>query len=153
MIGFKIKEMKEMFLDRKAIVDAVDSATRRVLSKFGAFVRTAARTSIRPAGKKNAVSLPGQPPRSHVGLLRQFIFFGYDSSQRSVVIGPARLNTDSGEIPHILEYGGTTIVKSLHRGKLKLTPARIEPRPFMGPALQQELPKLPAMWRDSVKAF
>jgi hypothetical protein len=34
--------IKQFFFDRHAVLGAVDSATRRVLSKFGAFVRTAA---------------------------------------------------------------------------------------------------------------
>ena len=50
--------IKDMFFDRAAVVRAVDGVKRKVLSKAGAFIRTAARTSIRkrkgsaPAGSR-----------------------------------------------------------------------------------------------------
>ena len=86
MIGFDIKRM---FFDRQAVISKVDAATRRVLSRFGAFVRRSAKSSIR---KRKKAAPPGQPPSSHTGLLKKFIFFGYDADRRSVVIGPTRLN-------------------------------------------------------------
>jgi len=80
---------KRMFFDRKAVTGAVGRATRKVFSRFGAFVRTAARSSIR---RRKRVSAPGEPPSSHTGLLKRLIFFGYDRQRRSVVIGPQRLS-------------------------------------------------------------
>jgi hypothetical protein len=38
---------KQWFFDRAKVKNAVDVGTRRVLSRFGAFVRTRAKTSIR----------------------------------------------------------------------------------------------------------
>ncbi|HOQ61483.1 MAG TPA: hypothetical protein PKZ08_12740 [Vicinamibacterales bacterium] len=142
MIGFKITKL---FFDKKAVRDKVDAGTRRVLSKFGAFVRRTARGSIR---KRKKPSPPGQPPSSHVGLLKKFIFFGYEPAKRSVVIGPVRLSQKGrGEAPHLLEYGGTGTVQ--RKGKRRR--AKIRARPFMAPAAEKEHPKLPAMWRDSVR--
>jgi hypothetical protein len=149
MIGFKINQAKGMFFDAPAVVRAVDSATRKVLSKFGAFVRTAARSSIR---KRKRISEPGQPPSSHTGLLKRFIFFGYDTARRSVVIGPTRLNSTSGTAPGSLEHGGATAVSTRRRGRRVTVRAKVSARPYMGPALQRELPKLPAMWANSVKS-
>jgi hypothetical protein len=140
---------KQMFFDRKAVTSRVDRTARKVLSKFGAFVRTGARHSIR---KRKAISEPGDPPSSHVGLLRKLIYFGYDRGRRSVVIGPQRLNQKVGDAPHALEYGGTSTVVEGLRGKRKKRRVRIAARPFMGPAFERERPKLPAMWADSVKA-
>lgn len=138
-------EITKLFFDRKAVLGKVDRATRRVLSRFGAFVRRTARSSIR---KRKKTSAPGAPPSSHSGLLKKFIFFGYEPRKRSVVIGPVRLTQKGrGEAPPLLEYGGTTAVE--RRGKRKS--ARIRARPFMGPAMAKEKPKLPAMWRDSVR--
>ena len=77
-------EVKQLFFDSPKVVRAVDRTTRRVLSKFGAFVRRTARSSIR---KRKRTSEPGSPPSSHTGLLKRFIFFGYDAQKRSVVIG------------------------------------------------------------------
>lgn len=139
---------KQMFFDRKAVTGAVDRATRKVLSRFGAFVRTGARHSIR---KRKRVSAPGEPPSSHTGLLRNFIFFGYDRDHRSVVIGPQRLNQKLGDATHALEYGGTSTVVEGLRGKRKKRRIKIAARPFMGPAFEREKPKLPAMWASSIK--
>ena len=142
MIGF---EIKRMFFDRQAVVSKVDAATRRVLSRFGAFVRRSAKSSIR---KRKKAAPPGQPPSSHTGLLKKFIFFGYDADRRSVVIGPTRLNQKGrGEAPPLLEYGGkATLVR---RGKKKRV--TYQARPYMGPAFEKEKPQLPAMWRGSVR--
>jgi len=145
MFGFVTRET---FFDRKAVRSAVDRATRRVLSRFGAFVRRAAKSSIR---KRKAVSEPGSPPSSHVGLLRKLIYFGYDAGRKSVVIGPQRLNQKVGDAPHALEYGGTSTVVEGLRGRRRMRRVRIRARPYMGPAFEQEKSRLAAMWRDSVK--
>jgi len=139
---------KQMFFDRKAVTGAVDKAARKVLSRFGAFVRRGAKSSIR---KRKRVSSPGEPPSSHTGLLKRFIFFGYDRRRRSVVIGPQRLNQKIGDAPQALEHGGTsTIVEGL-RGRRRKRRVRMKARPYMGPAFQKEQPKLPAMWAGSVR--
>ena len=139
---------KKMFFDRKAVRSAVDRTARRVLSKFGAFVRRGAKSSIR---KRKRASSPGEPPSSHAGLLKKFIFFGYERDRRSVVIGPARLNQKIGDAPHALEHGGVSTVVEGLRGRRRKRRVRIKARPFMGPAFEKEKPKLAAMWRDSVK--
>ncbi|MBE3133286.1 MAG: hypothetical protein IMZ55_07415 [Acidobacteria bacterium] len=152
-------ELKGQFFDRKAVVDAVDKANRRNLSRLGAFVRTTAQRSIRPAPKgrklkgggrstpKNQYSRPGEPPRSHVGLLRKFLFFSFDTVSRSVVIGPAKLSGVAGKnVPEVLEFGGLT---ESHWRRRRFY---IEPRPYMRPALDAELDKAAQLWKDSVKA-
>ena len=177
MLKLKIADVKKMFFDREAVTGAVDKASMKVLSKFGAFVRTAARQSIRPARQKpleelteeqlkayqRAVAIakksgkpkprrpmqsskPGQPPRSHLGLLKRFILFGYDRDSNAVVIGPARLNGVAGgpRALEALEEGGQS---KNAKGKT----ISVEARPFMGPALAKEQPKLPALWANSVK--
>jgi len=138
-------EIKQLFIDSPKVMRAVDRTTRRVLSRFGAFVRRTARSSIR---KRKRVSQPGSPPSSHKGLLKKFIFFGYEPTRRSVVIGPERLSRKGrGEAPHLLEYGGTHAVQ--RRGKRRR--AKVRARPFMGPDFDKEEPKLDAMWRDNIR--
>lgn len=176
--------IKEMFFDRKAVIDAVDKAKRAALSRGAAFIRTAARSSIR---KRKKPSPPGSPPSSHTGLLRR-ILFGWDPSTKTVVVGPMKTNQVffdgqskpvTGTVPGILERGGqvkTMQVLSTRRftgryagvgdywvradlrskrrlaGRpMRMKTSRISARPYMGPALKQELPKLPKPWANSVR--
>jgi len=134
-------KITHLFFDSPKVVRAVDKSTRRVLSRFGAFVRQTAKQSIR---KRKKTSTPGTPPSSHTGLLKRFIFFGYDRQKDSVVIGPTRLTDNNrGEAPSILEYGGRTTVDKKR--------VKISARPFMGPAFEKEKPNLPSLWKNSIK--
>jgi hypothetical protein len=192
--------LREMFFDRQAVVEAVGRANAKVLSKAGAYIQRRAKSSIR---KRKRVSKPGEPPSSHVGTLRNLIYFSFDPPSRSVVVGPTPLGA-VGVVPPVLEYGGqaprrknprrrqrelggageirtdgpvSRTTKKNRDGKL-VTYARlqttdqvdranrlneelygpefvggnrIEARPYMGPALQKEMPNLPALWANSVK--
>lgn len=196
-IGLKIDQAKGLFFDRGKVVSAEDRATRRVLPRFGAFVRKTAKGSMRKA-KKSAD--PGKPPKSHEGLLKKFLFFVYDRLRRSVIIGPALLNQLAGggdqPVPELLEEGGTAErrllfmwreadgrrrvsaairgqgdvvatgrglrdrrtgrfvskrkVEVIHSRSAPKQRVTYEPRPFMGPAFEKELPKVPQMWRDAI---
>ena len=149
MILFTIKAAKEGFFDRKKVIDAMDKATRKALSKFGAFVRRRAQTSIR---KRRAVSEPGSPPSSHVGTLRKAIFFSYDPGRKSVVIGPTLLNGRPARgvsVPSLLEHGGEVPGSIGADGKARLL--RYRPRPFMRPAFEAELPNVSAAFWGSIK--
>lgn len=143
MIGMTFQAAKGGFFDRDKVMRSVDAGTRKVLSKFGAFVRQRAKTSIR---KRKGTSPPGQPPHSHVGLLRRFILFAYDPQRKSVVIGPT-LTKEGSPAPRLLEHGGDAVIED--RGKARH--ARYRPRPFMQPAFAAEQPRLPVLWRDSVR--
>lgn len=143
MISMTIREAKGNFFDREKVKRAIDANTRRILSKFGAFVRQRAKTSIRD---HPGISPPGKPPHSHVGLLRKFIFFAYDAQRRSVVIGPTLLRDDS-EAPRLLEFGGETVRRE--GGKAKRLYYRA--RPFMRPAFEAELAQLPPLWKNSIR--
>lgn len=168
--------VKALFFDRKAVLDSLSKAEKRVLPKFGAFVRRAARSSIkaprqkrvaelsaaerkswristaiakrkgrRPPRRPPAASRPGEPPRNQTGKLKNLLFFSWDSSSRSVVIGPEAFTPNKADV---LEYGGITAWTGRPDGGKTI---RVAPRPFMGPALAKEQPKLPAMWRDAMK--
>jgi hypothetical protein len=145
-----IIQFKKMFFDSKQVLAATDKAARSVLSKIGAFIRREAKSSIRPGGTKHKASLPGPPPRSQTGLFKRFIFFGYDTSAQSVVVGPAKLGGVKGkDAPHALEYGGKTVLGPQTSGFSRSV--TIAKRPYMGPSLNKNLPKLPAMWVNSIK--
>lgn len=143
VFGVKLNGVKGSFFDAQKVIDATDKAERQVLSKFGAFVRRTARTSIR---KRRKTSKPGSPPSSHTGLLKRNIFFAYEKSRNSVVIGPISLNK-SGDAPELLEYGG----RATRRINGKSRRVTYKPRPYMGPAMAANLPALPGMWADSIK--
>lgn len=143
MIAAKLQTVKQQFFDRKTVTNAVDATSRRVLSRFGAFVRQTARNSIRT---KKGASRPGQPPHSHVGLLKKLIFFAYDPSARSVVIGPTLL-TVSSVVPKILEFGGEVRVNNRRKTQV----FRYKPRPYMGPAFERERAKIDPLWANSIR--
>ena len=143
MIGMTFQAAKGAFFDRAKVKNTVDAGTQRVLSRFGAFVRTRARTSIR---KRKGTSPPGSPPHSHVGLLRKFILFAYDPQRKSVVIGPTLIRAES-QAPRLLEHGGEVVRRTKHKARRM----HYRPRPFMGPAFQKEKAALPALWKDSVR--
>ena len=143
MIGYRLSQAKGLFFDRAKVTGAVDKGTRRVLSKFGAFVRRSAKSSIR---KRKRVSEPGKPPSSHTGLLKRHIYFLYSPERRSVIIGPVLLNSKS-DAPYLLEHGDTVTRK--RRGKRVRMNYRA--RPFMRPAFEKEQLQLPELWKDSVR--
>ena len=143
MIGMKVKAAKGLFFDRARVINAVDRTTRRNLSRFGAFVRQRARSSIRT---RKRISEPGQPPTNRTGLLKRNIFFVYEPTRRSVVIGPVLLNTTSGA-PELLEHGGT-VIRQVRGRSVRMT---YRPRPYMGPAFEEEHNQLEKLWRNSVR--
>lgn len=125
-----------VFFNTKEVEDAVDKAERNVLSKFGAYTRSDAKKSMRR--RKKGPSEPGKPPRVVTGLLKSFLFFGYDKSAQSVVVGPALLTgfKKAGEALPALEYGST----------------KVEARPYMNPAFKRQLDEhMPDMWKDSIR--
>jgi hypothetical protein len=138
--------IKRLFFDRLKVQRAVDRAKRAVLARAGAFIRTAARHSIR---KRKGSAPPGQPPHSHEGSLRRLIFFGYDRGTDSVVVGPVGFNRSNA--PNVLEFGGKTVVERRRRGKRGRRSVRIAKRAYMGPALEKERSKLPKLWANSVR--
>jgi hypothetical protein len=143
MIQMKIIEL---FFDKAKILTATDKAAKNVLSKFGAYVRQAARSSIRSRKKS---SQAGQPPSSHVGTLKRLIFFAFEPP-KNVVIGPIEFD-GRFEGAEALEYGGKSTIKTISKTGHKTKSITIQARPFMGPAMEKEKPKLPGMWADSIK--
>lgn len=149
----------------KALVPRVRKAERKALARFGAFVRRRAKSSIRK-GKKPSVA--GEPPRSHLELLRKGILFAVEDHHGAagVIIGPAKLPGKSEGILRALEEGGESEViiqrrRRRHRGDLALgrKPERaslklklaIRPRPFMLPAFEKEKAGAAALFENSVK--
>jgi len=125
------------FFDAEKVLRAMDNATRKSLSKAGAYVRQRARSSIRT---RKQTSAPGQPPSDHGGALKRLLFFAYDQPSRSVVIGPTLFEGSaragqSVPAPKALEIGGPVTATTRKGRHLNLT---YRARPFMGPALAAE---------------
>jgi len=137
-----VARFKESFFDAEAVLKKMDAATRRVMSRFGAFVRRRAQTSIRYRVKP---SEPGQPPSAHrtfmrtktnkrtgvskqqpASPLRDLIFFAYSAETQSVIVGPALFAGSKQQrgrqtIPETLERGGTaTITEAMSGGQWRL---------------------------------
>ena len=85
MLGVGLGGAKASFFTAEAVLKALTRAERQALSKAGAFVRRRARNSIR---KRKAVSNPGGPPTDRGGALKRLLFFVFDPTSRSVVVGP-----------------------------------------------------------------
>jgi hypothetical protein len=115
----EIDRAKDWFFDRKAVLDRVDRARVKSLSRFGAFVRTRARSLIRT---RKRVSRPGEPPSSHTGVLKRFIYFVYDPVRKTVVVGPAKTNQlfHRGGTPGVT---GGAVFEGLTRGPV---PGKVE---------------------------
>jgi len=127
-------QVRRAFFDKSPAVRLLNRKTRRILSRFGAYVRTSARTSMRPDPKGGQQSsAPGKPPQSRgKKLLRDLLFFSYDEKSKSTVVGPLRLGrTASEHVPRTLEKGGTIV----RDGK----PNRYKARPFMKPAFEKNV--------------
>lgn len=147
MIGFKVDQAKTLFFDRE-VAKAVNKSSRQALSKFGAFVRIAARRSIR---KRKKVADPGKPPTNRTGILKKLIFFAYEPERQSVVIGPVKTNAKGSGVPDALEYGGKS-KRRVRRGKRWVNESiDIAARPYMGPAFDANLPKVDDLWKDSIR--
>lgn len=151
MIGFRVKAgrsgvaaAKSLFLDRDPIARAIDRGRYRALMRSGGWLRTTAKRTIRP---RKGRSKPGAPPHSHEGSLRRLMFFGWDRSSSSVVVGPAAFKRRSG-VPRILEQGGSTKLPRYWRGGGRRI--SIRPRPYMAPAMKKAAPRLAGFWRGRV---
>lgn len=186
--------LRDLFFDRAAVINAVDAAKRKTLSRIGAFVRRRARSKLR---KRKRTSKPGEPPSIHsnsdVASLRNILFAydGSDPTNPSVVIGPVRLNQVNsltlpdgssairGTIPQLMEFGGEARIfewdlkgdgewsradrrftrtlrrwerQGVLRERTRIRLAKYQPHPFMGPSLQEELPRIPKGFIGSVTA-
>lgn len=148
MFEVTFKAAKGAFFDRVKVQNAMDRVTRQALGRAGGYLRKVARSSMHPA---TGASPPGSPPHSHgLQLMRRLLFYSYDAATRSVVVGPALLLRGTGA-PKFTEYGGTHQIWSKVGGKLVRVPARYPPRPFMRPAMEATLSRLPPEWKDRLR--
>lgn len=147
-------KVKAAFFDKKGVADGLDAGTRKQLTKFGAFVRRRAKSSLK---YKDGPAAPGKPPHVHrsasfkrkpgkagkkqqpVSPLRELLYYSFDKASKSVVIGPAIGGSRTGA-PRSLEEGGSA--------KIDGRRVVIRPRPTMAPAFAVELQKVGGDFRN-----
>ena len=140
-------------IDEKTTIEIVNEDVRAVFMRFGGKVRKRARNSMKPQtplmipdgeggmkqkkvrGRNGAwrtvwkSDTPiGEPPRVREGFIKHYINAAMDG-EAGVVIGPEALARHSTECLARLEYGD---------------------HPFMKPAFDAELPRLPQVWADVI---
>lgn len=174
MIGLRLKAMTRNFVDRKKVKRRVNKAKLKNLTKQGAYVRTAARSSIRKARMKKVGEMTSDERRSYE---RRVV-----ANKRAGLPKPKRPKASSrpGEPPRsqvgtlrkFLFFSFDPRSESVVVGPARTTAddqdaprtlefggtaevggsrRRIAPRPYMGPALTQEQPKFAELWRNSVR--
>jgi len=172
--GRSLFRVKELFFDQKKVKRKFNKSAIGNLRRIGAFIRTTARQSLKPAKRKTVGELNAEerkrlhaqfgqsdlrkikkrnlPFRSaRVGspplipgprgksFLRNLLLFAIDRRKPSVVIGPRIAPSLSTTAPKALEEGGRS------------SGATLGPHPYMGPALQKNLPAIRGIWKDSIK--
>jgi hypothetical protein len=153
-IGMRLEAAKRFLFDPTKVLDRAERAELSALAKFGAYVRRRAKSSIR---KRRRSAEPGSPPSSHVGWIRDFLFFFVGRKKKDVVIGPILLNSVSSEsdrAPELLEKGGDAVRRrydAKRRTYGSMRRLRYRGNPFMVPAFNAELPNAPEPFRGQVK--
>ena len=127
MFGMSVK----VEMDTKPLTKAVDDSAFRNLGHAAASIRKTAIESIQQSAYPSAV---GDPPHTRRGALPRSILFAVDSE--GAVIGPSFLAIVDVAAAHEFgeEFRGTQF------------PAR----PFMGPALEQNLDRFASQWAGSI---
>ena len=137
--------------DRRRIQRASRDGSIKSLGHGAAAIRLVARRSIKRAPKARGrdakgrfvseggtiPSAPGKPPHTRKGQIKRAIVYAVEKQEERAVIGPQYSVMGPSAMAH--EHGGR------FRGQ------KFRPRPFMGPALVKVAPRLPRMWRGSVR--
>jgi len=118
----------------KKVTDAATRANFSNLSHAAAAIRLTARHSIRRGRKQSSA---GTPPHTRKGQLKRAILYAVEKQKSTAVIGPAYEVVGTSGSAH--EFGGRYKRQSYPR------------RAFMGPALRENLPRLPKIWAASVR--
>lgn len=154
-----------MFFDRAGVQAAMDKKTTRVLSATGAFSRKAMQRGMR---YRKSASQPGDYPSARRGnaMLRDRILFGFDVGTESLIVGPAKLDSQDKEVaaagktvPELINFGGTITRKAIYdpqkkqirriRANQRPRRWRYRPRPFV----ELTLPIAAAKLRDNMEKF
>lgn len=160
--------MKMLFFDSAAVTKAMNAADRKALSKFGAFVRTDARDSLRMAKQKTLGQLTSRQRMAYDIAAHNARIRGEPRPRKpeaTAVPGePPRLHVrprGSNPLRKLIFFGYDIAKKSVVIGPLPYKGARAAKLehgsggyhkfPFMAPAMAKELPILPKLYENSVR--
>jgi len=133
-------------LREQRLLKAIERAASGSLRSVGYAISQIAKAKIKrgpTAGggrgrrRKTKPSSPGQPPHTRRGQLRRAIRYAMTSDQAAVVVGPVYSMVEDVGKAH--EFGGK------YKGE------RYPRRPFMGPSLEEALPKIGPQFKGSVR--
>lgn len=163
--GFGMHVSLDMFFDRAGTIAAMDEKSNRCMSSAGAFGKTVMQRGMR---RRKAISDPGNYPSAHPGnpLLREKVRFGFDKDKKSLVVGPALLDSTDPEVaaagftvPELVNFGGTVERRSTYdplANRIKRisnaeNPVRwlYQPRPFV----ELTQPKVEKKLLDNLERF
>lgn len=177
--GLNFKLAQSQFFDR-AVAKSLDAASRRVLSKFGAFVRRSAKSSLKRARQKKLAEMTPDERRRYDVATMIAKARGQKKPRRPDIISkpgdPPKLHmkpkSPLRELIFFVYVQGEKAVligptaskqthgkatQALEYGGASIAKARgrtqtinVAARPFMAPAAQKELPKL-REWKNSLK--
>lgn len=135
----------------RVVIRKAQDAAEAVGKRFGALLRTVAMRSLGRPRKDGRPSDPGKPPRAS-RIFRRSILFAWDSSSRSVVVGPRLLpGRATKDAPEMHELGGATSRKIRENGTVRRGRVRYPKRPTMVPALEKSQNKLPELWAGAIR--
>jgi len=109
-------------------------ATIRTIQWFAGAVRKAA---VRSLKRRKGPSPKGSPPHSKTRRLPKAIRYHVDRVAETAIVGPTFEGVGLAGAAH--EFGDT------FRGD------RFPPRPYMTPALEETLPRIPRLWTGSIR--
>jgi hypothetical protein len=135
MVELQIKVKTK--IDYNDLNRRIKTGSLNALGHAGGIIRKTAQRSIQQRKDKTIFSMPGQPPFTHAGNLKNAIRYEVDKQKEVVRIGPTF--TGIGLIGHIQEFGGN------------YTRGHYPPRPFMKPALDKIANLLPNLWANSIR--
>lgn len=123
---------------KKARQKKIAELTPKELQRFRIRQSINRREGLPPPRRPIQHSKPGEPPRTIVGHVKKFLYFSFEQTTKSVVIGPAKLPgvRSPYSVPEVLEKGN----------------AKQAARPFMWPAYLANEGKIPAQLVGLVRA-
>lgn len=175
-MGNEIRAVVKTFFNADAILSAAEKGRLRALSGGGALIRGIARRSFKrpprmslssmtraeriawerrlrsarrkgePTPKRPFAHAPkGKPPYNRTGAVKDKIFFGLNAAGDDVSVGAVLFK--SGTVG-LLEHGGDATLPGPGQQPVRM---HFDGNPFMEPALEAALPKVPALFQGIVR--